>query len=137
MSLTQNQINKSILLVDDELDIVNLFTDAFKSRNFVVFGFTNPLKALKDYRKNYDHYGIVISDIRMPEMNGFDLVKNIKKIDTNILIILMSAYDTIDYSQLNGITVNEFLQKPIKIIKLLSIVEKHLMNTNKLLIVDN
>ena len=128
MSLNQNQINKSILLVDDELDIVNLFTDAFKSRNYVVFGFTNPLKALEDYRKNYDHYGIVISDIRMPEMNGFDLVKNIKKINTNISIILMSAYENIDYSQLNGITINAFIQKPIKIIELLSTVEKHLMS---------
>ena len=130
MSLTQNQINKSILLVDDELDIVNLFTDALKSRNFVVFGFTNPLKALKDYRKNYDHYGIVISDIRMPEMNGFDLLKNIKKIDPDVSFILMSAYENIDYSQLNGITINAFIQKPIKLIELLSTVEKHLINTN-------
>ena len=42
------------------------------------FGFTSPLKALEHYKKNYDQYGMVISDIRMPEMNGFDLVKNLK-----------------------------------------------------------
>ena len=71
---------------------------------------------------------MVITDIRMPEMNGFDLVNNIKKINTNISIILMSAYDNIDYSQLNNITINEVIQKPIKIIDLLSTVEKYLMN---------
>jgi DNA-binding NtrC family response regulator len=99
--LNPNQTHKSILLVDDERDIVNLFTEAFKNRNYDVVGFTNPLKALEHYKKNYDQYGIVISDIRMPEMDGFDLVKNLKKIDTNISIILMSAYVNIDYSQLN------------------------------------
>ena len=130
MSLIQNQTNRSILLVDDELDIVNLFTELLKSKNYDVFSFTNPLKALEDYKKNYDQYGVVISDIRMPEMNGFDLVKNIKKVDPNISIILMSANDNIDYSQLNNITINAFIQKPIQIKKLLSSVEKHLINTN-------
>ena len=129
MSLNQNQTNRSILLVDDELDIVDLFTEAFKNRNYDVVGFTNPLKALEHYKKNYDQYRMVISDIRMPEMNGFDLVKNLKKINTNILIILMSAYDNIDYSQLNELTINEFIQKPIKITELLSKVEKHLIST--------
>ena len=129
MSLNQNQINKSILVVDDELDIVNLFTELLKSRNYDVFGFTNPLKALEDYKKNYNQYRMVISDIRMPKMNGFDLVKNIKKINTNISIILMSAYADIDYSQLHGITINEVIQKPIRIMELLSTLEKQLMST--------
>ncbi len=128
MLLNPNQTHKSILLVDDELDIVNLFTTVFKSRNYDVFGFTNPLEALEHYKKNYDQYGMVISDISMPEMNGFDLVKNLKRIDTNILIILMSAYVNIDYSQLNDITINAFIQKPIQIKELLSTVEKHLIN---------
>ena len=129
MSLNQNQIYRSILLVDDELDVVNLFTEVFKNRSYDVFGFTNPLKALEDYQKNYDQYGMVISDIRMPQMNGFDLVKNVKKINTNISIILMSAYENIDYSQLDHITINEVIQKPIKIMELLSTVEKYLMST--------
>lgn len=128
MSLNQNQINRSILLVDDELDIVNLFTELLKGKKYDVFGFTNPLKALEDYKENYDQYGMVISDIRMPKMNGFDLVKNVKMINRNISIILMSAYADIDYSQLNDITINEVIQKPIRIMELLSTVEKHLMN---------
>ena len=92
VSLNRGQTNKSILVVDDELDIVNLFTELLKSRKYDVFGFTNPLKALEDYKENYDQYRMVISDIRMPEMNGFDLVKNVKKINTNISIILISVW---------------------------------------------
>jgi DNA-binding NtrC family response regulator len=129
VSLNQGEINRSILIVDDELDIVNLFIELLKTKNYEVIGFTNPLKALEDYKKNYDKYGMVISDIRMPEMNGFDLVKNIKKINTNILIIIMSAYDNIDYSQLNELTIHEVIQKPIKITELLSKVENYLTST--------
>ena len=42
--------------MDDELDIVNLFREVVKNRNYDVFGFTNLLKALEDYQKNYDQY---------------------------------------------------------------------------------
>ena len=62
--------------MDDEFDIVNLFREVVKNRNYDVFGFTNPLKALEDYQKNYDQYWMVISHFRMPQMYGFDLVIN-------------------------------------------------------------
>ena len=120
--------SKSILLVDDESDIVNLFQDFLENRNYDVVGFTNPLEALQHYKINWNRYGLVISDIRMPEMTGFDLLKNIKKLDATILFFLMSAYDTIEFSELEGIKIDGFIQKPIRIKELLSIVEKHLIN---------
>ena len=82
---------KSILLVDNEPDIIYLFKYALESRNYDVYGFTNPLKALEHYKLNCPKYGLVISDIQMPEMTGFDLLKNIRKINVNISILLMSA----------------------------------------------
>ncbi|HEX2406983.1 MAG TPA: response regulator [Nitrososphaeraceae archaeon] len=117
--------SKSILLVDDESDIVNLFKCVLESRNYEVYGSTNPLEALKHYKTNYDKYELVISDIRMPGMTGFELVKIVKKINTAISIFLMSTYDTIDYSKLDGRTIDGFIQKPIQIEKLLSKIEKH------------
>ncbi len=119
---------KSILLVDDEFDIVNLFKDLLENRNYEVIGFTNPLEALEHYKTNWNQYGLVISDIRMPEMTGFDLLKNIKKIDATISVFMMSAYDVINFSELEGIKIDGFIQKPIRIKEFLSILEKHLIN---------
>ena len=45
--------SKSILLVDDEPDIVNLFTDLLKREDYEVIGFTNPLEALENYKTNF------------------------------------------------------------------------------------
>ena len=123
-----NYKSKSILLVDDEPDIVNLFKDFLENGNYEVMGFTNPLEALEHYKTNWNRYGLVISDIRMPGMTGFDLLKNIKKIDATISFFLMSAYDTIDFSELEGIKIDGFIQKPIRIKELLSTIEKHLIN---------
>ena len=119
---------KSILLVDDDYDIVNLFKDLLENRNYEVTGFTNSLKALEHYKTNWNRYGLVISDIWMPGMTGFDLLKNIKKIDATISFFLMSAYDTIDFSELEGIKIDGIIQKPIRIKELLSTIEKHLIN---------
>ena len=126
MSLKYN--SKSILLVDDDSDIVNLFKEILESRNYEVYGFTNPLEALEHYKTNYDKYGLVISDIRMPGMTGIELLKNIRGIDVTISIFLMSAYDTIDYSDLNDVRIDGFMQKPIQIKELLSTIEKHLID---------
>ena len=87
--------SKSNLLVDDEPDIVNLFTDLLNKEDYDVISFTNPLKALEHYKTNFSRYGLVISDILMPRMSGFDLLKDIKKIDATISFFLMSANDTI------------------------------------------
>ena len=119
-----NSMSKSILLVDNEPDIIYLFKYVLESRNYDVYGFTNPLNALEDYKLNCAQYGLVISDIQMPEMTGFDLLKNVRKIDVNISILLMSAYDIIDFSELDGIKIDGFMQKPITIRELLSTIEK-------------
>jgi DNA-binding NtrC family response regulator len=120
--------SKSVLLVDDEPDIINLFTDLLNREDYEVIGFTNPLKALEHYKTNFAQYGLIISDIRMPGMSGFDLLKDIKKIDAIISFFLMSANDTSNYSEIEGIKIDGFIQKPIRRKEFLSILEKHLIN---------
>jgi len=120
--------SKSVLLVDDEPDIVNLFTDLLNSEEYEVIGFTNPVKALEHYKTNFAQYGLVISDILMPGMSGFDLLKDIKKIDATISFFLMSANDTINFSEIEGIKIDGWIQKPIRIKEFLSIIEKHSIN---------
>jgi DNA-binding response OmpR family regulator len=64
----------------------------------------------------------------MPGMSGFDLLKDIKKIDATISFFLMSANDTINFSEIEGIKIDGLIQKPIRIKEFLSIIEKHLIN---------
>ena len=87
-----------ILLVEDEKDILNLFQKFFERSGFYVSAFSEPLLAVQEFMKNNDDndYDLVISDIRMTEMNGIELASIIRKKNKDIPIILMTAYNTID-----------------------------------------
>lgn len=65
-----------VLLVDDEPDIVSVLKQGLKLKGFVVDGSTDPLKALEKFQPDY--YDIVVSDIKMPIINGFQLCRKIR-----------------------------------------------------------
>ena len=81
------------MIVDDELDIVESIKIWLQKRGFVVHGFTNPLLALEYFKNNCNSIDNVLSDIRMPQMNGCELVKRIRNLRTEVKIIIMSAFE--------------------------------------------
>lgn len=86
----------SILILDDEADIVAVFKKSLELAGYSVFGFTNPLLALEHFKANSANYALIITDIRMPAMNGIEFVKEIKKLDDrgrDVKIIVMSAFE--------------------------------------------
>jgi DNA-binding NtrC family response regulator len=108
-----------VAIVDDELDIVNLFRDALnKIRGLSIFTFTDPLTAFEHIRMNKSKYAVVISDLRMPGINGMDLIYKIKKENPLIRTLLMTAFE-IDDKVFENYTKNKiidgFLQKPLKL----------------------
>jgi DNA-binding NtrC family response regulator len=110
---------KSILVLDDEFDIVNVIKLGLnKTNNLKVYGFTDPLLALEHFKLNTAEYGLVISDIRMPKMNGYEFVREVKKIKPKVKVFLMTAFDinSQEFSKvLPDIKVNQFIKKPISI----------------------
>jgi len=121
---------KSILLVDDEFDITTVLRQGLEKQGFRVFGFTDPLLALEHFQINSDQYGLVISDLRMPAMNGYEFIKNIKKIKPEVQIFLMTAFEIDDKEfrrLLQSVKIDEFIQKPISIRNLSGIVKKHII----------
>jgi CheY-like chemotaxis protein len=66
--------------------------DVFKN----VFAFTDPLLALENFRINHKDYSLIVSDIWMPTMNGFEFVREARKIDPKVKILLMPAFEIDD-----------------------------------------
>lgn len=80
-----------VLLVDDEPDIVSVLKQGLKLNGFEVDGFTDPGKALERFRPGY--YDYIVSDIKMPDLNGFQLCRKIREQDPVVKIYLLSAFD--------------------------------------------
>jgi two-component system response regulator (stage 0 sporulation protein F) len=104
-------------VVDDELDIAQLFRDALQTTNgFTIFAFTDPTVAFEHFALNREDYTLIISDLRMPSINGMELIKKIKELNPYIRTILMTAFAIKDdlfqeYARME--LINGFLQKPI------------------------
>jgi len=101
-----------LLYVDDNKALcetyVSFFQDIFQSVECAFDG----EEALELYKKN--RYELVITDINMPHMNGFTFIKEMKAINPDQAVIIVSAYSEIAYlSQLNQCAVSHFLVKPV------------------------
>jgi DNA-binding NtrC family response regulator len=108
-------------IVDDELDLVLLFKEALSGfKEIDVFGFTDPRLALQHFTLNEANYQVVISDYRMPEINGVELLKKIKQINSNVKTMLISAYEMNDELFRECSCVDKVLQKPIHISQLIN-----------------
>jgi two-component system, OmpR family, response regulator ChvI len=86
---------RKILLVDDEADIVSIFKMILEMNNFEVDAYTNPLSALSSFKPN--EFGLLILDIRMPVMSGFELFKKMKNIDSEVQACFITAFE--DYRE--------------------------------------
>jgi DNA-binding NtrC family response regulator len=105
-------------VVDDEKDIVSLFRDALSQiEECTVFAFTDPQAALKHFIANKQYYNLILTDFRMPGLNGIDLIIKLNEIKPSIRTLLMSAYELPDeeiYQEcMKKQIINGFLQKPI------------------------
>src|SRR5687768_1776989 len=92
---------KSIAVVDDEEDIITLFTAVIQENGYHMIGFTNPLFALNYINNHPDEFGLIIVDYRMSPMHGCELSSKISAINPKIKMILITAYDEIKNNSLN------------------------------------
>lgn len=113
---------KSIAIIDDEIDLVNLFREALERNGFKVCTFTDPNEALNRLQTNLEDYALVISDFKMPTMNGNILCGKLMNINPKLKFILISAYQDVECDTSRFI----FLNKPIQIYHLLKTVKETL-----------
>jgi DNA-binding NtrC family response regulator len=108
--------NKFVMVVDDEADICSVVKKSLDSSGFKVSTFTNPTLALEHFKQDPDKYGIIVTDVRMPGMGGFELVRRIKSLNPDVKVVLMTAFE-INQSEFQKVMPNSaieaFVKKPI------------------------
>ena len=122
----QQQGQKKILAVDDEPDLTKLFSLALEYHGFKVDTFNDPQEALSNYKPGY--YDLVILDIKMPKMDGFELYDEIKKKDRKAKVCFLTAselyYEEFRKKEYCALDRNLFIRKPIDNQELLREVNK-------------
>lgn len=118
-----------ILIVDDEFDVVTIVRQWLEKQGFHVFGFTDPSLALEHFRTNCKHYSLIISDLRMPEINGYEFIKRVKEIKPDVNVFFMTAFEINDIEfrrLLPSVKIDEFIQKPISMDYLTTVINRYI-----------
>jgi len=113
-----------ILLVDDESAITSTLKIGLEHHGFQVDAFNDPKKALVEFEAN--RYGMIFLDIRMPQMNGFDLYRELRAKDHAVPIAFMTAFDAYEgefQKTFPNMKVDKFLRKPIGLSQLVTYVK--------------
>ena len=120
---------KLLSVVDDEHDIMSLFSDALSEiGDASVYGFIDSTLALEHFKLHQLDYSLIISDYRMPTMDGIELLTKVKAINSSVKTILISAFDIDDKLFEECKCIDKILQKPITIPELINEVEVLLPN---------
>jgi DNA-binding NtrC family response regulator len=83
-----------LLIVDDDKDVLNDITNALEPSGYSCTKTTNPLEAIALYKQS--RFDVVISDVRMPEMSGIELLKEIKNFDAKAAVIIITAFGDLE-----------------------------------------
>jgi DNA-binding response OmpR family regulator len=125
---------KKILLVDDDPDANLSLSILLRDRGFDVDSFTSPSDALKYFRRNY--YDLLVLDVRMPNMDGFELYRAIREVDTKAKIWFFAAAELDNYrvaeleDMMEELGKECFISKPIENNEILCRINTILTKTN-------
>jgi CheY-like chemotaxis protein len=120
-------IGKTILIVEDEAVSRLLFEKALKKTRANLFFVNDGVEAVKTIEEN-DEIDLVLMDVRLPRMNGFEAVSKIKELNPELPVIIQTAYamdSTREEARLLGC--DDFITKPIVMETLLNMLRRHLV----------
>jgi DNA-binding response OmpR family regulator len=103
---------KTVLIVDDEPDVKLALKIALEENGFEVDAFDDPVMALDNFKKGV--YDLLILDIKMPKMHGFELYREIRKIDSHVKICFLTAGEMYYGAYADIFNENQFIRKPIE-----------------------
>ena len=124
--------NRIVSIVDDDIYIAQLFHEALSENiaGISVFSFNDPVMAFEHFTDNKDAYALVIADLRMPGLNGLELLKKVKTSNPKVRTILMSAYnfeeEELYQSYMIEAVINSTIAKPVTMIRLFQTVRYEL-----------
>ena len=111
--------DRMVSVVDDDISTAIFFHEALRQNidGISVFSFTDPVKAVEHFTENKENYALVISDLRMPGLNGLELLKKVKTSNPKVRTILMTAYNFEEeelYQQyMKEAVINSTIEKPV------------------------
>jgi DNA-binding NtrC family response regulator len=119
--------NKSVLVIDDDVGMLRALTKALTGEGLVVAGASDPAAAVDYLISSNSRFDVIITDLRMPGLDGIEVLDLVKSNRPNIPVIIVTAYGTGEAqaaaAQLGAAA---YLEKPVATDELLAVIENAL-----------
>jgi response regulator RpfG family c-di-GMP phosphodiesterase len=115
-----------IMLVDNEEDLIKIYPREMRKQGLDIVGFVDPAIALKKFKSTPDEFILVISDIRMPKLDGFEFIRTLKEIKPEIKVAFITAFEIRQHEfikVLPSTKVEGLIKKPISPKKLSEVIK--------------
>ena len=133
MASHDNNATTRILLVDNEPDNTSVLSMGLEDEGYKVDAFNDPILALSNFKPN--NYSLVLLDINMPKMNGYDLYKEIRKLDDKVKVCFLTASEVYNEGLRDLakeiLEVKCFIPKPLTIEDLVRKVKEELVENSR------
>jgi CheY-like chemotaxis protein len=121
------QSRKTVCLVDDEADITSVIKKGLEQEGYIVHDYNDPIKAWEYFKVNGKNCTVVLSDVRMSGMSGFEFCRRVKELRPEAPVILMTAFE-MNQSEVSKVmpsaSVDGFMQKPVSMKKLKEVIDE-------------
>lgn len=109
-----------VLVVDDDEDIRRLLVDVLTSAGHLVADVANGTAAIETFKNG--SFDLVLTDLEMPELSGWEIARSLKKLSPGIMIVLITGWgDTLDGDQLKESGISRIVNKPFRVDEILSL----------------
>lgn len=117
-------MNAKILVADDDEDLLDMMRRALRREGFVVETAPNGRRAMDVLRSTPD-VAVLVSDIRMPDKDGFELLREARELRADLRIVMVTAFGADDIeARVKALGADDYLSKPFKIPDLLDVLER-------------
>ena len=127
----EQRSRRRVLLVDDEPDVCMVYQIVLEDAGYECIPYTDSIKALKEFRGDY--YDLILLDIKMPILNGYELCKKIMQLDRTVHIVFITAseayYEKFRSQHFSDLGKINYIQKPISNDELIQIVDRTIANS--------
>ncbi|MBW2068839.1 MAG: response regulator [Deltaproteobacteria bacterium] len=121
--------SRTILLVDDEEYIAQLFSQLLESKNYKVLSFTDPLVALQHIKESGNHhFDLVITDYSMKNLNGIEFVQKLRELGHSSPVLMISGYHVSEKEALEELDIRATLTKPFTLDEVMTTIESITQN---------
>jgi len=124
--------NRSILVVDDEQDTISTFEAGLRTGGYSVVSFTSAQEALDYLALHPSEFDLVISDVRMPFLDGIGFAKSVRRYLPELRIVLVTAFEY-EREHVESLGISEIARKPLSMPQLLAIAARHSTRSEKIL----